>query len=298
MSAKNAKKARKEARVEHTQYKKNEDGSEEIIPSDFVKDSLEGCKMTFSKPFGPPIGAFKMPDEVLERMIKLTDEVLEDKERVDWGKNLVGNVNEEPLVKNADLKKHDLYEIFRSCVGTYVNGYMQSCGHEVEQLQAHVDHMWVVSQYENEYNPIHFHTYCDLSTVMYLKVPEFEDRKKSGKLPEYKTQRDGMIEWIYKTPDQNGLEMGTFSVNPEPGMLYIFPSNLLHVVYPFQGKGERRSVAFNAHWDALMKSGKRYDKSMRMKSDQANVEYRKHWKTKDEETKFAKSQHKQGSPES
>jgi uncharacterized protein (TIGR02466 family) len=296
MSAKNAKKARKEAKVEHTQYKKHEDGSEEIIPSDFVLKSLEKSKMTFSKPFGPPIGAFKMSDEVLERMIKLTDEVLEDKERVDWGKNLVGNVNEEPLVKNADLKKYDLYEVFRSCIGTYINGYMQSSGHEVEQIQAHVDHMWVVSQYENEYNPIHFHTYCDISTVLYLKVPEFEDRTKNGKLPEYKHQRDGMIEWVYKTPDQNALEVGTFSVKPEPGMLYVFPSNLLHTVYPFQGKGERRSVAFNAHWDALMKSGKRYDKSMRMKSDQANVEHRQHWTTKDVETKFAKR--KQGSPKS
>jgi len=296
MSAKNAKKARKEAKVEHTQYKKHEDGSEEIIPSDFVLKSLEKSKMTFSKPFGPPIGAFKMSDEVLEKMIKLTDEILEDKERVDWGKNLVGNVNEEPLVKNSDLKKYDLYEIFRSCIGTYINGYMQSSGHEVEQIQAHVDHMWVVSQYENEYNPIHFHTYCDISTVMYLKVPEFDERTKNGKLPEYKHQRDGMIEWVYKTPDQNGLEMGTFSIMPEPGMLYVFPSNLLHTVYPFQGKGERRSVAFNAHWDALMKSGKRYDKSMRMKSDQANVEQRKHWTTKDVETEFAKR--KQGSPKS
>ena len=252
--------------------------------------------MNLAKPFGPPIGAFKMSDEVLERMIKLTDEILEDRERVDWGKNLVGNINEEPLVKNDDLKKYDLYEVFRSCIGTYISGYMQSSGHEVEHIQAHVDHMWVVSQYENEYNPIHFHTYCDISTVLYLKVPKFDERSKNGKLPEYKHQRDGMIEWVYKTPDQNGLEMGTFSVNPEPGMLYVFPSNLLHTVYPFQGKGERRSVAFNAHWDALMKSGKRYDKSMRMKSDQSKVEHREHWTTKDVETEFAKR--KQGSPKS
>ena len=39
--------------------------------------------------------------------------------------------------------------------------------------------------------------------------------------------------------------MGTFSTNPIPGMLYIFPSNLLHTVYPFKGDGERRSIAFN-----------------------------------------------------
>jgi len=296
MSAKNAKKARKEAKVEHTQYKKHEDGSEEIIPSDFVLKSLEKSKMTFSKPFGPPIGAFKMSDEVLEKMIKLTDEVLEDKERVDWGKNLVGNVNEEPLVKNSDLKKYDLYEIFRSCIGTYINGYMQSSGHEVEQIQAHVDHMWVVSQYENEYNPIHFHTYCDLSSVIWLKAPPFDHRSKEGDLPEYKFSRDGMIEFVYKTACPTGLEKGSLSFSPEPGKMAIFPSNLLHTVYPFQGPGERRSIAFNSHWQARLKGGKVFDKSFRMKSDQKHEEYQKTLKSKNEESGFAKR--KQGSPSS
>ena len=103
MSAKNAKKARKEAKKEITTYKKHENGEEEIIPSDFVQSSLKDTKMNLTKPFGPPIGQFQVPDEVLKRMIKLTDEVLDDRERVDWGGNLVGNVNEEPLVKNSDF---------------------------------------------------------------------------------------------------------------------------------------------------------------------------------------------------
>ena len=41
---------------------------------------------------------------------------------------------------------------------------------------------WIVSQWEGEYNPIHIHTECSLSTVMYLKVPEF--------LPSTKPERD------------------------------------------------------------------------------------------------------------
>jgi hypothetical protein len=32
----------------------------------------------------------------------------------------------------------------------------------------------------------------------------------------------------------------------ELGVLYIFPSGLSHSVYPFRGKGERRSLSFNA----------------------------------------------------
>jgi hypothetical protein len=33
---------------------------------------------------------------------------------------------------------------------------------------------------------------------------------------------------------------------PVPGDLYLFPSWLRHLVYPFRGDGERRSMSFNA----------------------------------------------------
>ena len=69
MSAKNAKKARKEAKEEITKYKKHENGDEEIIASDFVQKSLKDTKVTIAKPFGPPIGSFQVSDEVLQRMI-------------------------------------------------------------------------------------------------------------------------------------------------------------------------------------------------------------------------------------
>jgi hypothetical protein len=37
-------------------------------------------------------------------------------------------------------------------------------------------------------------------------------------------------------------------VKPKVGQLLMFPSTLLHTVYPFQGSGERRSLAFNLNY--------------------------------------------------
>ena len=37
-----------------------------------------------------------------------------------------------------------------------------------------------------------------------------------------------------------------YNIQPEVGMLYLFPSTLNHQVYPFKGKGERRGISFNA----------------------------------------------------
>jgi hypothetical protein len=44
------------------------------------------------------------------------------------------------------------------------------------------------------------------------------------------------------------LSAGTYLVKPEVGKLLMFPSTLLHTVYPFQGPDERRSLAFNLNY--------------------------------------------------
>ena len=123
-----------------------------------------------------------------------------------------------------------------------------------------------------------------------------EDRLKTKKLPEYKMQRDGMIEFIYKTACPGGMEKGSMSFLPEAGRLAMFPSNLLHTVYPFKGDGERRSVAFNSHWNAKLKNGKIFDKAMRQPIDQENEQYKKTLGSKNEISGFAERQ--QGSPDS
>jgi uncharacterized protein (TIGR02466 family) len=283
MSAKNKKKERKEKKL-------NESDSERV--ERWAKET----QFNLSKPFGPDIGFFKAPPEVLNKMMEITDKILEDEDRVDWGKNLVGNIKEEPWVSNDQLKEAGVYHFFQAMIYNYVWNSLTRSGFELEKLEVNLDHMWVVSQYAGEYNPIHYHTYCDLSSVMWLNIPEMEDRRESKKLPAYKRQNDGFIEFVYKTACPSGLERGTLSFLPEEGQMAIFPSNLLHTVYPFEGLGERRSVAFNSHWNAILKNGKMFDKAMRPPSDQNNEQYRESLSSKKEESGFAKR--KQGSLDS
>ena len=283
MSGKKAKRERKEA-------KENESDKERL------ERLAKNTDFKLMKPFGPSFGLFHAPSEVTELLLKASDEVLEDRNRIDWGNNLVGQIAEEPWISNEKLEEIGVLAYLEGMLYNYVWNGLQADGHELEALECKVDHAWIVSQYENEYNPIHFHTYCDLSSVMWLKVPPFDHRSKEGNLPEYKFSRDGMIEFVYKTACPTGLEKGSLSFSPEPGKMTIFPSNLLHTVYPFQGPGERRSIAFNSHWQARLKGGKVFDKSFRMKSDQKHEDYQKTLKSKNEESGFAKR--KQGSPSS
>ena len=283
MSSKKAKKERKEAK----NAQKNESDKERL------ERLAKSTDFKLMKPFGPSFGLFHVPSEITEILIKASDEILEDRNRIDWGGNLVGQISEEPWISNEKLEEIGVLAYLEGMLYNYVWNGLKADGHDLEALECKLDHAWIVSQYENEYNPIHFHTYCDLSSVIWLKTPAFDHRSKEGDLPEYKFSRDGMIEFVYKTACPTGLEKGSLSFTPEPGKMTIFPSNLLHTVYPFQGPGERRSIAFNSHWQAQLKGGKVFDKSFRMKSDQKNEEYQKTLKSKNEESGFAKR--KQGS---
>ena len=41
------------------------------------------------------------------------------------------------------------------------------------------------------------------------------------------------------------FEKGVITTTPKSGMMVMFPSYLLHTVYPFIGEEERRCIAFN-----------------------------------------------------
>ena len=57
------------------------------------------------------------------------------------------------------------------------------------------------------------------------------------------------ITFVNSTCNDSGLVSPQFSWRPQVGDFFIFPAQQSHFVYPFRtadGKGERRSVSFNA----------------------------------------------------
>ena len=101
--------------------------------------------------------------------------------------------------------------------------------------------LWVVSQYKNEYNPIHYHE-GDLSGVGYLKIPKYMTKNKNVKNKKIKT--NGTIDFI--NGQKAFLSKSIFNLIPKTGDLLIFPNYLMHTAYPFNIEEERRSFSFNA----------------------------------------------------
>ena len=202
------------------------------------------------KHFGPFFASCMLPQDALDAMLKMSDEILSDKLSESHGQSLAGVIDKEVKVYKSDMEKAGIDQLIESCVKSYVVhcAKQHNFFSETHTFQSQINSAWIVSQYENEYNPAHNHTGCDISAVIYLKCPDVKGRRnlesKKGK-----GDNDGNIAFIHSSVGNRNFdvfEKGIMNLEPRPGLLVMFPSYLAHTVYPFIGEGERRCLPFNA----------------------------------------------------
>ena len=240
-----------------------------------VEKSVE-MNVEMLSPFGPFMMKAKLPDKILNRMIEITDDITNDEEnKKNWGHALAGQIRDEPLIANEYLDARGLYNYFNNLCTYYIDHSIKINNVDVKMIDpetnSKITSMWIVNQKEGEYNPVHHHTNATISCVMYLKIPEYTPRD----LP-YKPMSDGNIEFIYSATGEEyqTFNKGCYLTSPEVGDMFMFPSYLLHTVYPFLGDGERRSVSFNAiHWfvDKELQKEQVKEENQNLKSELAEL---------------------------
>jgi len=194
------------------------------------------------KPFGPSIAKIIMPDEIIFSMNKYVEEIIMDKAKfqdLNYGNHLAGNVQQEFRLGLEFMKKNNWAEFLAKSCQEWL-----SEGHNISIKKFEIISSWIVRQFKNEYNPIHYHG-GDISGVGYLKVP-----KNMGATvqKEKKVQHNGKLVLI--DGSKKFLCNPTYIINPKIGEFYLFPSYMMHTVYPFSDTSEeRRSVSFNAKID-------------------------------------------------
>ena len=205
-------------------------------------------KTSYITPFGPRIAVIRLPDLVIDKLISITDKIISDENRINAGPRLAGQLQSESSIPLDVLKKEGLEPFFEHLFKEYVSNNLANLvsktADPVSVQYVEINEAWVNSMYKNEYNPIHWHDACTMSSTLYLKVPEYEKRNIPGKTMKV----DGDIVFITDNPStpSHSLQSPTAGYSPKVGDMFIWPSRLLHTVYPFQGSGERRSVAMNA----------------------------------------------------
>ena len=193
--------------------------------------------MKILSPFGPKIAKLKLPQFLIKKINGEVDKILTKKKlikKLDYSKKLVGQVKQEFQLPKAFVKKN-LEKVITKEVKNYIK---KTTGKNTSKVN--IKNFWVVRQYNNEYNPIHFHD-GHISGVGYLKIPPFSSSSK--KL----VKTDGSIDFI--SGNKMLLSESIHNHQPKTGDVILFPHYLMHTAYPFKSNGERRSFSFNLEID-------------------------------------------------
>ena len=186
------------------------------------------------KPFGPSIGKTKISKKFLDILNKEIDNRDLTKKN-DYSSKLASQIKKEVKISNNFIKKNLEREIKKNIKDFLKNEKIK----KVKDIK--ILNLWVVSQFKNEYNPIHYHD-GDLSGVGYLKIPK--DMTKNKLLKNKKDRTNGTIDFI--NGQRGFLSRSIFNIEPKERDLLIFPNYLMHTAYPFNINSERRSFSFNA----------------------------------------------------
>ena len=156
-------------------------------------------------------------------------------------KQLVGKIEDEVSLffdgpPNDKINPHnflpkDILQWFDSVFNHYL------MWNKIGPNNRHINSIWVNEMKANEYNPIHIHQgklFTGLSSVMIMKLPtdtglEYSapDKPMNGRL-----QIIGAANGQFAKTD--------YSPNSKIGDFYIFPYDMRHCVYPYNGTKEKR----------------------------------------------------------
>ena len=227
------------------------------------EEELYKMHFEFLQPWSTFVLKTKLPQLIFDKMIKITDTIVDNaKNEKNWGDQLAGQIKDELWIDHEILEREEVMGFFLDVARNFViQQYCKTFPLDQKRIMAeewytNMNSMWIISQKDNEYNPVHMHTECHISTVMYLKIPKYLPSRKPDK------NADGTITFINNASKDQLWGNPQMNIQPKVGDFFVFPASQLHTVYPFRtadGKRERRSVSFNASFtskteqDALKK---------------------------------------------
>jgi len=201
---------------------------------------MQEIKFTLIKHLGPSVFKAQIPNEIVKKLNTYIDDIAKNKtksDKLDYGKKLVGDVTQEFFLEPELIKSSGWLEFLATCTKKWI---------ELETSKSiskfNIISSWVVRQFENEYNPTHWHS-GHISGAGFLKVPNsLGSHFQKSKNQDY---RGGQLQLIHGS--RMFLSPSTINIEPKVGEMYFFPNYMMHCVFPFKNSNEeRRSISFNA----------------------------------------------------
>ena len=204
-------------------------------------------------PWSNIIIRFKIPDSIFENLLELYEEINSSKWK-SFGTQLVGQIDNEPEV-TAELREK--YPTWINFCNEAARNFAMTQTQTVfaaepkkwsnflnDELFTRINTMWFVKQKPGEYNPVHIHTNCKISSIAYVKTPkqQVKDRKEHY-------QTDGQVTFMNNSGTDMNFSASQCTFEPKAGDMYVFPALQHHMVWPYRSadpNDERVSISFNA----------------------------------------------------
>ncbi len=203
----------------------------------------EEVKYQIIRSFGPSVFKITIPKSIIKILNNYIDQIIEDRQKqtdLNFGNKLVGHVTQEFLLEKEIMETSGWLKFLSMSVHKWIE---LETRRKIKKFN--VNNSWIVRQFQNEYNPTHWHS-GHISGAGFLKVPKnLGEHKQKIKETQY---TGGNLQLIHGS--KMFLCESTYTIKPEVGDFYFFPNYLMHTVYPFNNSDEeRRSISFNANID-------------------------------------------------
>ena len=199
--------------------------------------------------FGQTVLKYQVPLEIFVGLNEIYEK--RKKELPKANKQLVGKIEDEVSLffngpPNDKMHQHsflpqDILNWFISVFAHYREW------NKIGPKQKTINSVWVNEMKANEYNPVHIHQgklFTGLSSVMVLKLPENTGVEYSAK----EKPMNGRLQIIGAANGQ--FSKTDYAPKMKIGDFYVFPYDIRHCVYPFNGtKEKRRTLVCNVDVD-------------------------------------------------
>ena len=184
--------------------------------------------------FGPYLAEMPVDPIYCAKLLKLGKKL-----KKSHRSNLAGQIHHEYIY---DLEKDPwIFQEFQIYVNTWIEGWRRFASKPKFNPKYKLTQMWINRMKAKEYNPIHVHTFCDLSFVLWLEVPQ--QIIKEAKKNETNAANPGTTCFLHG--EDNPLVICEKQFAPKVNTLMIFPSTLRHSVLHFNSKVIITSVPGN-----------------------------------------------------
>ena len=185
-------------------------------------------------PFGPYLAEMSVNPDYCGRLLKLGKKL-----KKSHRKNLAGQIEHEYIYPIET--ESWIFNEFQIYINTWIEGWQKFANKPNFNPRYQLTQMWINRMRAKEYNPIHIHTHCELSFVLWLEVPQ--RMLNEAKTKETNAPNAGDIGFLYG--EDNALVVCEKHFTPKVNTLMMFPASLRHSVMHFNSKVTRTSVAGN-----------------------------------------------------